>query len=186
MSCFAWREDGVPGTSPVFQHLANRARRSGQVRGEVSTECNDAKKRCVPLLMSAMSLGRERGGRVPCFAQGRQAGGLPFLPAVSEVMRSGVLPCLQTPNLRHLPLTAWRTGVGGVSLDPGGWAAPEGEQMLLLVEKDACSLHVLLHPVFAVPSQPDIQHTCSRRCGSSLGFIWKLHSPVASCSFAWM
>lgn len=95
--------------------------------------------------MSAMSQEKERGGichnlkqslpwererrdgMVPCFAQERQAGGLPLLPAVGEVMWSSPLSCLHTRNLRHLPTLASGTGVGGVDLYPGGWAIPEGD-----------------------------------------------------------
>lgn len=44
----------------------------------------------------------------------RQAGGLPFLPAVSGVMQSGLLSCIHPPTLRHLPLRALGLGVRGV------------------------------------------------------------------------
>lgn len=33
---FCLEGDGVPKTSPLFQHLASRAMKSGQVRGKVS------------------------------------------------------------------------------------------------------------------------------------------------------
>lgn len=85
------------------------------------------------------------------FARGRQAGELPFLPAVSEVMWSGPVSCFHMPNLRHLPLMALGTGVGGVDLRPGGWAT--AEQVPVLVENDTCSLHVVQHPRYCMRPQ---------------------------------
>lgn len=47
MFCFAWREDGVTRTSPLFQHFASRAMKSGQVRGEVSEEISGNNASCL-------------------------------------------------------------------------------------------------------------------------------------------
>lgn len=69
----------------------------------------------------------KRGGSVPCSARGRQARGLPFLPAVCEVTGSGPLSCFPMPDRRRPPLMALGTGVGGVDLCPEGWAAPKGD-----------------------------------------------------------
>lgn len=79
------------------------------------------------LKMYAMEKREERGGMELWFARGRQAGELPFLPAVSEVMWSGRLSCFHMPNPRHLPLVALGTGVGGVDLYPGGRATAKGD-----------------------------------------------------------
>lgn len=77
---------------------------------------------------------------VPCFAQERQAGGLPLLPAVGEVMWSSPLSCLHTPWLLGL---VWEVLI--CIQEAGLFQKVTDEQMPMLVENDAYSLHVLQH-----------------------------------------
>lgn len=60
MSCFAWIEDGVKSTRPLFQHLASRAMRSGQARGEVSKEFSGSRALCLVTNFCYVPRERER------------------------------------------------------------------------------------------------------------------------------